>query len=359
MKMTQPKIFARDGKLYISYSFNRKQIRKSLNMDDTKANRHYATTQIIPQYILKVHSGELFNNTKIPTVDEFIKVSFKIHEQSRKTATQDAYLQMYNKHIKPRFGNKKLNCIKPSEISLWQNTLCKSLSPKTVKTIRTILYTIYSDAIKDELIEKNPLALVNAPVDNEVKEKIPFTLEEINKILKNSDGKMKVLFAIGFYTGMRTGEIIALKWSDIDFDKKTINIKRSIRKGIESVPKTKTSVREIEILDVLLPYLIDYHKSTIKGTKYLFETSSGRPYASAEKISTCYWKRLLKQLDIPYRILYQMRHTFASMMIGHGEDILWVSNMLGHKDSSITLQKYARYIAHEKVERASFLTKLC
>lgn len=79
------------------------------------------------------------------------------------------------------------------------------------------------------------------------------------------------------------------------------------------------------------------------------------PYHSAMKISTTYWKKVLKELEIPYRNLYQKRHTFASMMISSGEDILCVSNMLGHRNSNITLSTYAKYIKNDKKKRGTFL----
>ena len=73
------------------------------------------------------------------------------------------------------------------------------------------------------------------------------------------------------------------------------------------------------------------------------------------KISITYWKKVLKKLEIPYRNLYQMRHTFASVMIVSGEDILWVSNMLEHKNSNITLSTYIKYIKNDKKRRGTFL----
>ncbi len=79
------------------------------------------------------------------------------------------------------------------------------------------------------------------------------------------------------------------------------------------------------------------------------------PYHSAMKISTTYWKKVLKELEIPYRNLYQKSHTFASMMISSGEDILCVSNMLGHRNSNITLSTYAKYIKNDKKKRGTFL----
>lgn len=357
MNMTQPKLYARDNKLYISFTIEGEQIKKSLKLDDTKENRKLANTKLIPQLIIKANSGEFFNNKKTPTVDEFIKVSFDIHKHNRRELTQKNYKNIYKCRIKPYFENKKLNEIKPSYLSQWQNKLKdeKKLSSKSIKVARTILHTMFEDARKDEIIEKNPFDLVDNIKSDPPKEIIPFSISEIKNILSNVNEKMKAFFAIGFYTGMRLGEILALKWDNIDIDNGIIKVKHSIREGKETAPKTLSSIRDIEILDILKPYLIE-HKTLVRDDSlYLFETYEKKPYASPAKIGVSYWKPLLKNLNIPYRIMYQMRHTFASMMISNGEDILWVSNMLGHKDSSTTLKKYAKYIKHEKKQRATFL----
>ncbi|MFC2057351.1 tyrosine-type recombinase/integrase [Campylobacterota bacterium] len=88
--------------------------------------------------------------------------------------------------------------------------------------------------------------------------------------------------------------------------------------------------------------------------RYIFETFQGKPFNTCDNISSHYWRPTLKKLDIPYRNLYQMRHSFASHMISSGEDILWVSNMLGHKDSSMTLEKYARYVKRSDKKELNF-----
>jgi len=353
--ITKPKLSARSKKLYVSFSIDGEQVRRSLNIEDTKANRKIAETQLIPQLIIKAHSGEFFNNTKIPTVDEFAKVSFEIHKNNRKHFTQKSYIRSYDLHIKPTFGKMKLNKIKPSLIASWQNNLLDKLASSTVQTIRIIFHTMFDDAMRDEFIEKNPISLIKAPKSEERRLKKPFSIEEINKILNFITPKMKAYFAIGFYTGMRTGEIIALKWSDIDLEKKTINISRAIRQGVEDTPKTKNSIREVEILDVLIPYLIEHRKLSKDSSIYVFETYNNKPFTTSDKISSHYWRPCLKEENIEYRNLYQMRHSFASMMISNGEDILWVSSMLGHKDSTTTLEKYARYIKQDKRTRGNFL----
>ena len=88
---------------------------------------------------------------------------------------------------------------------------------------------------------------------------------------------------------------------------------------------------------------------------YLFETRFNTPYYSANQLSRLYWQKTLERINLKFRNLYQMRHTFASMMISSGEDILWVSSMLGHKNSNITLSTYAKFVKNDKKERGTFL----
>lgn len=355
--ITKPKLTARNKKLYVSFTIDGQQIRKSLNMEDTKVNRKIADLQLIPQLILKANSGEFFDNTreKIPTVDEFSKLSFEIHKNNRNKFTQRSYARVYKLHIKKTFGKMRVDRIKPSQIATWQNKLLENLASKTVQTIRIVFNTILEDALRDEYINRNPISLVKSPSGEETRIKKPFSIEEINKILDFITPKMKAYFAIGFYTGMRTGELIALKWTDIDFEQRTIKIQRAIRQGVEDKPKTKNSIREIEIIDALLPYIIKHQELSRDESIYLFENNRQQPYTTSAKIGVSYWQPCLKKLGIQYRNLYQMRHTFASVMISNGEDILWVANMLGHKDSTTTLEKYARYFKQEKRQRGMFL----
>lgn len=355
IKMTQPKLFTRGVKLWVRFSLNGEVIKRSLNIEDNKANRKLATTQIIPQMLLKVHSGEFFKNEIVPTVKEMIDISLKMNRASRKVLTHRAYEGILNKHVIPFFGKRKIDSIKPSELLQWQNNLLENLSFKSVINIRIIFNGIFEDAYRDELIPKNPFSLIKAPKNIAKRENEPFTKEEIFKILDSTPDKIKLFFAIGFFTGMRTGEITALKWTDIDLDSKIIQVRATRNKGIETTPKTKSSIRDVDILDVLIPYIKNHLKYKTDDSKYVFTSRLNKPYHSAIKISTTYWKKILEKVNISYRNLYQMRHTFASMMISSGEDILWVSSMLGHKNSIITLSTYAKYIKNDKKQRGTFL----
>ncbi len=293
----------------------------------------------------------------VPTLDEFKVISFDIHSIERRELTQRNYERVYDLHIKPHFGKKRLDTIKASQLAQWQNNLLKERSSKTVKSIRTVFQTILEDAMCDEIIRNNPFKRVKSPKLEEMRDKKPFSQEEMFRIIDATPKAMQCFFAIGFFTGMRTGEIIGLKWEDVDWDERIIQVRRSRRQGLETKPKTKNSIRDVEILDALLPYLQEHRLLCPESSVYIFETYAGNPYNTCDKISSYYWKPALKELGIQYRNLYQMRHSFASLMISNGEDILWVSNMLGHKDSSMTLEKYARYIKRTDKKRALFLSK--
>ncbi|MDD5373533.1 MAG: site-specific integrase [Sulfurimonas sp.] len=351
------KIKSRNNKLYLHFSHNGQMVRKSMKMEDTAKNRTILQKQIIPEIQRQLVMGEFFEKENVPTLDKFAEISFSMHKQNRRESTQKQYQEIYNLHIKSVFGTTRIDKIKRSELFLWQNDLLAKLTGKTVRSIRTVLMTILEDAYKEEIIEKNYLKLVNAPKTEETREKKPFSVEEIYQIIDNAPQNIKAYFAVGFFTGMRTGEIIALKWENIDFENWIIKVRHSIRDGRFTPPKTKSSIRDIEILEALKKYLLAHRKISDENSVFVFETQKGQPFSRSDKISSHYWKKVLEQQNIPYRNLYQMRHTFASQMLMNNEDILWTSQMLGHKDSSMTLEKYARYIPQKNIKRAVFLER--
>lgn len=347
---------SRDGKLWITFYHQSERYRRSLNLDDTKANRKLAENILIPEIQYKLNLGTFFENEKsdIPTVEEYAKISFELHSHHRKATTSYDYESSLRLHIAPYFGDKRIDRIKPSDVALWQNTLLDKLSPRRVRAIRAVFNMFFQDALRDGIIEKNPLTLVKVPKIEKVEVK-PFTLDEMLKIIKGAEGDIQSFVALGFFTGMRSGEMIGLRWDDIDFDRREISIKRTIKMGKISTPKTDNSVRTIDIIDQLFPYLEDQYKRTGKHQSYVFLNSEFTHYYDIKRIRNTHWKNLLKKIEIEYRTIYLMRHTFATVMIEHGEDILWVSHMLGHTDTSMTLKMYAKYRKQDQKKRATFL----
>lgn len=211
------------------------------------------------------------------------------------------------------------------------------------------LNSILNLAIKQEILSQNVLFLPKVSMLKEA-QKCPFSLDEVELLLKNSTGSLNTYLYIAFFTGMRLGEIFALTWGDIDFEKKEISVTKTldfITKKIGS-PKTASSYRVIDLLEVLEKKL------------YSLRKDSSLPVIdfNVNKIRTSY-KTLLKSLNLKYRVLYNTRHTFASIMLSRGEEPMWVGcKMLGHKNLNETFKSYAKYLPKNVVERAKFLDEL-
>lgn len=211
------------------------------------------------------------------------------------------------------------------------------------------LNSILNLAIKQEILSQNVLFLPKVSMLKEA-QKCPFSLDEVELLLKNSTGSLNTYLYIAFFTGMRLGEIFALTWGDIDFEKKEISVTKTldfIAKKINT-PKTLSSYRVIDLLEVLEKKL------------YSLRKDSSLPVIdfNVNKIRTSY-KTLLKSLNLKYRVLYNTRHTFASIMLSRGEEPMWVGcKMLGHKNLNETFKSYAKYLPKNVVERAKFLDEL-
>ncbi|MDD2790416.1 MAG: hypothetical protein PHU40_07090 [Sulfurimonas sp.] len=117
-----------------------------------------------------------------------------------------------------------------------------------------------------------------------------------------------------------------------------MEVYRSRRYGKDVSPKTQKSKRVVPIFDELMPYLKSQHELTSSKSEYVFLSMYGTPFNDGNRIRDYHWRKLLEKL-----------------MIENNEDILWVSNMLGHTDASMTLQMYAKYKKREDIVRASFL----
>ena len=335
------------------YDSQGKRQRKSLKLPNTKANMKLAKNKIVPALLYKLENNE-FIEKSVPILDEYKIKSFEMNKSHRRDTTINDYEISYRKHIAPILGKKKIDKIKASDLELWQTEVIETVSPRRLKNIRAVLSGILNDAYRDELIDKNPLTLVRTIKADKVSI-TPFSIDEISMILNNSTGQERNFFALAFFTGMRSGEMIGLRWSDIDFFKLEIKPQRSRKMGNDGKLKTESSYRVIEILDSLLPYLKNQYLITGSKNSYVFLNENNEPIYDIKRIRNNQWKKTLKKCNLDYRPIYHTRHTFATIMLENGEDILWVSNMLGHTDSTMTLSKYARYIKRENKKRGQFL----
>ncbi|MGB7402176.1 MAG: site-specific integrase [Arcobacter sp.] len=358
-------------KWWLDFYHNKKRIRKSTFLQDNDKNLEKIKSEIIPEIITA-----LTGNTNIEyaiksyTLDKFSKEYFEIYKDTVREHTFKRNREHYNNNIKPYFGNQVITAISPLSLEQWQNKLLKSYQPHSVQKFRSILFSIFDKALTNELIKVNPLSRIKSPLtvkrkfkkldDTEDNDSItPFNKSELKMILDNTDDNLYYVIYFMIYTGIRPGELISLKWSDIDFEKKRIAVDKTTVNGKVGDVKTQSSVRYIDLLPQLEDKLYELEKLT-GNYEHLFLSSHKKPFFSHD-ILNLRFKKLLIKIGIKERTLYNLRHTFASQMISNiqnGIDILWVSKMLGHKDVSITLKVYAKYIIEDDNQRIQVLNNI-
>ena len=143
-------------------------------------------------------------------------------------------------------------------------------------------------------------------------------------------------------------------WSDVSVDSRTIHIQRTIGRGIIGPPKTRTSIRLIDISDKLFDVLKNQYQITGENGTYVFLNKIGNHYFDSSKLRDRMWKNTLEKANIRYRTIYQTRHTFCSLNLQAGEDILWISKTMGHSSPKTTLEKYSKFVPRKTKKSSIF-----
>ncbi|WRD29095.1 site-specific integrase [Helicobacter pylori] len=249
----------------------------------------------------------------------------------------------------------KLKKITQERISRYHESTLKFYRKNTIHNLNANLKSFLAFCETERFIEKNPYFSITLKNAQEAKAIEPFSLEEVKTLLENAPSlRLKAFLMVAFFTGLRTGEQLALTWEDIDFNEKTITINKSLNElGQITTPKNKPSIREVDLLEPVGKILKELQASEPANKKFVF--------ISMPKRSTMFqraFRSLLRALNLKDRKLYTTRHTFASLMLSQGEEAMWVSKTLGHKDLNTTYKTYSHYIPKQDKERAKFLKEI-
>ncbi len=277
------------------------------------------------------------------TFSKYASLYLQLNENEWKPSYYDKNKRIINSRFS-FFNSMDIREIKVSEIKLWYKQI-EDVGNKSKRNYLSVLKGIFDVALHDEVIEKNPMIHIKLPRYRASKIN-PFTSSEVKQILENASEynfNFEYFLAMGFFTGMRTGEILALKRSDIDLEARTIYVRSTIsRFGIVS-PKTFGSTRSIPIIDTLYPYILKMYEK--ENDTFMMVTQYGNPYQDTHIFCIYWWKPLLKKLGIVYRRPYNMRHTFATNMLYKQLCTpLELSQYLGHSNTRMIYEVYVNYI---------------
>lgn len=258
--------------------------------------------------------------------------------------TRHKTLSNYNDALN-YFGSTPLCDIKPRDVEEYFVSLAnRCLARKTVSNHKGTLNQIFNYAVFSGDIVSNPVTTVPMPQGLPKHSRPPASTADENIIKANAE-KWFIPFFI-MYTGLRRGELLALKRSDIDFEKKTINVARSVY-WIHQVPeikspKTESGMRIIPILNPLLPLLKEYCKN-ITSKRYLFANSDNNKNEPISEVDFNKYWRLFKRDTKAVCMPHQLRHSFATMLFECGIDPKTAQHLLGHAQITTTLNIYTAF----------------
>lgn len=281
-----------------------------------------------------------------------------VHKPSVGIRTYLGYRGKLKNYIFPALGHVQLQKLTPQHIqSFYAKMLKEGLKASTINGMHNILHSALDNAVRWNLVSRNVSDLVTKP--RKVKHKIqPLTEEQARTLLDAVKGDiLEGIITVTLVTGLRRGEVLGLKWDDIDLENKYIYIRRSVGRAynygiIVSKPKSESGLRVIKlpniVIDVIAQHRVrqDAAKAHL-GTKwqdsgYVFCNSKGK-FLGESQLHIMY-KRLLKRAMLPNIRFHDLRHSAATIMISMGINPKVVQEILGHSTISMTMDTYAHVL---------------
>ncbi|MBF0449224.1 MAG: site-specific integrase [Candidatus Magnetomorum sp.] len=260
--------------------------------------------------------------------------------------TKERYQHALENKILPVFGSKSIGAIKRSDIkSFLMEQLDKGQSKSSIELYRTVMSSVFNYAIDDEIITHNPTINILKSLNLEKDEKnevCPYTYDETRKFLDICEKKYPAtypLFITAFQSGLRLGELLALEWNDIDLDNRKIKVSKSYKRGVTSGTKTGKT-RYVDISDKLFNVLHAERKTS--QSNYLFINSKGKRHE--QNTIHKHFKRIIKNAGLRDIRFHDIRHTFISLLISNGAQIVYVKEQAGHTSIKMTIDTYSKWI---------------
>ncbi|EEV33334.1 integrase [Enterococcus gallinarum EG2] len=297
----------------------------------------------------------------IHTYEQIYNLWYEEYKTTVKASTLLKTERVFKNHILPAFGNKPIQDIKPmdaqNQMNIWHKKLVRA------SMVMNYAGLIFDYAIRMQLINMNPTKVIKKPVRKESvredKDMNFYDKDELKKFMaaleNNNNFRAFVYFRLLAFTGMRKGESLALKWSDIDLEKQTLYINKAVSRSATGLyiqtPKTPSSIRRISIDDKTVSILQEYKKESPDGLVFQSEDGGILSPAKPRKWYLTAMKNLpddFKQISI-----HGFRHTHASLLFEAGASIKDVQSRLGHSDIQTTMDVYTHVSKTAKEQLAN------
>ena len=349
--------------------------RAAVTLDRKRVTRSFKTQKQaldwIQQVKHQVNQGLTYSATHI-MLENFLSEWLNIHKTVLKPKSAERYAQLASDYIFPKIGNLKLKDLRVEVIeNFYQNSLQTGVSVRNVRYVHSLLHRSLNDAVRRGLVGFNPAHGARLPRLQQREMEI-LDEAEIRQFLIAAQGhRHEVLFKLAIQTGMRQGELLGLRWSDLDWQRGTIRVQRQVQrvKGLGLVfmtPKTSAGRRTIQLGEEILQSLRSHHTQqqivkAFAGKRWvdldlIFSSNVGTALCSELLLQE--FKVLLKKAGVKPIRFHDLRHSFASLALNHGIPPLIVSKVLGHSKPSTTLDIYGHMIPVYQDEVARLMDEL-
>lgn len=301
------------------------------------------------------------------TVTTYLKDWLESHANQVKPSTLRSYHEKVDLYLTPAIGSQRLQALSPSRLTVvWREMHAsggrggRPVSVRTVEFARAVLRRAMNDAVIDRLIEVNPVQGSKLPKRDGKPQHQTWTAEQLNTFLMSVSGtRWAPLWEMAAGTGMRRGELMGLRWADVDFSEGVVSIDRSTtqigRDRVTTSPKNHER-RRVAIDPHLVQTLRTWRRTQAEerlawGQAYvdtegwLFTWENGRPLLPDYITKT--WVKAQAGSHLPRLTLHELRHTHATILLRARMPVHIVSKRLGHKDPSVTLNVYADVIPED------------
>ncbi|WP_242272077.1 site-specific integrase [Bacillus cereus group sp. BfR-BA-01310] len=335
----------------IGYSADGKRKQKKKRGYKTKKEAQQALTEALNA----VNTGT-YIEPSTSLYKEYLDDWFTTKKNSIGIQTARVYQDYLRSRIVPGLGNYTLSKLSAIHIQSFTNNLNKEgLSSSTIKKVYEIVRNWLEYAADFELIPKNVAAKVKLPKANK-KEMAVWNGEEVNQFLKIAkEDPVYIVFHLALTTGMRQGEILGLRWKDVDFEKGLIHIRQTLSHGGKEFirgAKTKSSLRTINLSEATVRVLKG-RKLTVSKENLSFGpiyedldlvacTSHKTPHNPTNVRRT--FNRLIEAADVPKIRFHDLRHTHATLLFSKGINVKIISERLGHSNIKVMLDTYSHVL---------------
>ena len=343
----------------------------------------YAKTR---EQALKIRSElqlQYGGNAEVPTsltLGEWLPHWLELYARpSVRHSTYVSYEGYVRKHLVPALGAVPLDKLVPADLQRFYLRKLQEdhLSPKTISNLHACLHRALQQAVKEQMIPSNPCDAVDLP-RKEAAEISVLTREQQVKLMQESyRHRYGVFIRLALSTGMRIGEIVGLRWDDIDFTNRILFVRSTLNRLptvdgesktqlFVGTPKTKNGRRSIPLFDAIISDLADWRKtqeadaqlaqSAYENTGYVVTNEFGKPIEP--RTFRDHYIRILKAAGLPHFTFHALRHTFATRAIEQGMDVKALSKILGHASVGFTLDTYAHLLDDHKRESMMLMQEL-